>query len=74
MRRHGKVSHTTYQPRPDQILIYVGTNGLRSGTPEKIAHRICNLTGVITSRNIKCAVSSIIRRADDLVTKGEEVK
>ena len=59
--------------RPDQILLHVGTNDLRSGTPEEVAHRISNLTGVITSRNIKCAVSSIIRRGDYLATKGEEV-
>ena len=58
---------------PDQILLHVGTNDLRSGAPEEVAHRISNLTGVITSRNIKCAVSSIIRRGDYLATKGEEV-
>ena len=28
--------------RPDQILLHVGTNDLRSGTPEEIAHRISN--------------------------------
>ena len=59
--------------RPDQILLHVCTNDLRSGTPEEVAHRISDLKGVITSRNIKCAVSSIIRRGDYLATKGEEV-
>ena len=59
--------------RSDKILLHVGTNDLRSGTPKEVAHRISNLTGVITSRNVKCAVSSIIRRGDYLATKGEEV-
>ena len=59
--------------RSDQILLHVGTNDLRSGTPEEIAHRISNLTGAITSRNIQCAVSSIVRRGDYLATKCEEV-
>ena len=39
--------------RLDQILLHVGTNDLRSGTPEEIAHRFSNLTdSVITSRNV----------------------
>ena len=40
---------------------------------EEIAHRISNLTVVITLTTIKCAVSSIIRRGHYLSTKGEEV-
>ena len=55
--------------RPNQILLHVGTNDLTSGTPKEVAHRISNLTGVITSRNIKCTVSSVIRREDYLATK-----
>ena len=50
--------------RPDQMTKI---------TPEETAHRISNLTSMITSRNIKCTMSSIIRRGDYLATKGEEV-
>ena len=59
--------------KPDQILLHVGTNDLRAGTPADIANKICHLATRITSNNIRCAVSTIIRRGDYLATNGEEV-
>ena len=46
---------------------------LRAGTPAGIANKICHLATRITSNNIRCAVSTIIRQGDYLATKGEEV-
>ena len=48
--------------KPDQILLHVGNNDLRAGTPADIANKICHLATRITSNNIRCAVSTIIRR------------
>ena len=59
--------------KPDQILLHIGTNDLRAGTPADIANMICHLATRITPNNIRCAVSTIIRRGDYLATKGEEV-
>ena len=59
--------------KPDQILLHVGTNNLCAGTPTDTANKICHLATRITSNNIRCAVSTIIRRGDYLATKGEEV-
>ena len=59
--------------KPDQILLHVGTNDLRVGTPEDVANKISHLATRITSNNIRCAVSTIIRRGDYLATKSEEV-
>ena len=42
--------------KPDQILLHVGTNDLRAGTPADIANKICHLATRITSNNIRCAV------------------
>ena len=56
--------------KPDQILLlHVGANDLRVGTPTDIANMISHLATRITSNNIRCAVSTIIRRGDYLVTK-----
>ena len=45
----------------DQILLHVGTNNLLAGTPADIADKICHLATRITSDNIRCALSTIIR-------------
>ena len=45
----------------DQILLYVGTNDLRAGTPADIANKICQLAARIRSNNITSAISTIIR-------------
>ena len=42
--------------KPDQILLHVGTNDLRTGTLADIADKICHMATRITSNNIRSVV------------------
>ena len=57
--------------KPDHVLIYIGTNDLCDTllSPNDIAHNVVNLVKSVTSEEIKCSVSSLIQRNDDLWEK-----
>ena len=59
--------------KPDQILLHVGTNDLKSYSPQQVADKILDLTKLVNSYGIRCSVSEIIKRDDYLSTKGQEV-
>ena len=59
--------------KPDQILLHVGTNDLKSYSPQQVADKILDLTKLVNSYGIRCSVSEIIKRDNYLSTKGQEV-
>ena len=59
--------------KPDQILLHVGTNDLKSYSPQQVADKILDLTKLVNLYGIRCSVSEIIKRDDYLSTKGQEV-
>ena len=59
--------------KPNQILLHVRTNDLKSYSPQQVADKILDLTKFVNSYGIRCFVSEIIKRNDYLSTKGQEV-
>ena len=61
--------------KPDHVLIHIGTNNLCDNllSPDDIAHNVVNLVKSVTSEGIKCSVSSLIQRNDELWEKGQKV-
>ena len=47
--------------KPDQILLHVGTNDLKSYSPQQVADKILDLTKLVNSYAIRCSVSEIIK-------------
>ena len=58
---------------PKEILLHIGTNDLRSSTPQEVFSNINGLVKMVTSKGIKCSVSGIIGRNDSYSSKGQEV-
>ena len=58
---------------PREILLHIGTNDLRSSTPQEVFSNINGLVKMVTSKGIKCSVSGIIVRNDSYSSKGQEV-
>ena len=61
--------------KPDHVLIHNGTNALCNIllSPDDIAHNVVNLVMSVTSEEIKCSVSGLIQRNDELWEKGQKV-
>ena len=61
--------------KPDHVLIHIGTNDLCDTllSPDDIARNVVNLVKSVTSEGIKCSVSSLIQRNDELWEKGQKV-
>ena len=58
---------------PKEILLHIGTNDLRSSTPQEVFSNINGLGKMVTSKGIKCSMSGIIVRNDSYSSKGQEV-
>ena len=60
---------------PDHVILNIGTNDLQDTglTPRDTVHDIVRLAKYITGQGIKCSISSIIFRDDDLWMKGQAV-
>ena len=54
------------EKKPDHIILNIGTNDLTGDTPESIVEKILGLADMITSKGIKCSVSQLIIRDDQL--------
>ena len=61
------------EKKPDHIILNTGTNDLTGDTPEGIVEKILGLADMITSKGIKCNVSQLIIRDDQLWYKGKRV-
>ena len=61
------------EKKPDHIILNIGTNDLTGDTPESIVEKILGLADMITSKGIKCSVSQLIIRDDQLWFKGKRV-
>ena len=61
------------EKKPDHIILNIGTNHLTGDTPESIVEKILGLADMITSKGIKCSVSQLIIRNDQLWHKGKRV-
>ena len=61
-----------FRKKPDHIILHAGTNNLCETwmTPQDIASNIFNL---VKTERIKCSVSGVIRRDDELSDKGQQV-
>lgn len=59
--------------QPRHILLHIGTNDLLSSSPEEITTAIKKLAELITSHGIRCVVSEITFRDDDLWEKAKDV-
>ena len=68
---------TLIKKKPDHALIHIGTNDLCDTllSPDDIAHNVINLVTCksVTSEGIKCSVSSLIQRNNELWEKGQKV-
>ena len=53
---------------PDHFIVNIGTNDLQDTglTPRDIVHEIVRLSKYVTGQGIKCSISGIIIRDDDL--------
>ena len=60
---------------PDHVILNIGTDDLQNTglTPRDIVHDIVRLATYITGQGIKCSISGIIFRDDDLWMKGQAV-
>ena len=60
---------------PDHVILNIGTNDLQDTglTPRDIVNNIVRLSKYITGQGIKCSISGIIFRDDELWMKGQEV-
>ena len=60
---------------PDHVILNIGANDLQDTglTPRDIFNDIVRLTRYITGQEIKCSISGIIFRDDELWMKGQEV-
>ena len=60
---------------PDHVILNIGTNDLQDTglTPRDIVHDIVCLAKYITGQGIKCSISGIIFRDDNLWMKGQAV-
>ena len=58
---------------PKEILLHIGTNDLRSSTPQEVFSNINGLVKMVTSKGIKCSVSGIIVRNDSYSSTRQEV-
>ena len=61
------------EKKPDHIILNIGTNDLTGDTPESIVEKILGLADMISSKGIKCSVSQLIIRDDQLWRKGKRV-
>ena len=59
----------TVNQHPDEVIIHVGTNDLKSLAPRQVAERIVDLGNSISadSPSTKVTISSLIVRSDDSV-------
>ena len=55
--------------RPEEIILYTGTNDLSSKTAEQVTGNILKLVAEIEKHGIKCTVSTIINRQGELGSK-----
>ena len=64
-----------FRKKSDHIILHAGTNDLCETwmTPQDIANNVFNLVKTINSEGIKCSVSGVIRRDDELSEKGQQV-
>ena len=61
------------EKKPDHIILNIGTSDLTGDTLEGIVENILGLADMITSKGIKCSVSQLIIRDDQLWHKGKRV-
>ena len=61
------------EKKPDHIILNIGKNDLTGDTLEGIVEKIIRLADMITSKGIKCSVSQLIIRDDQLWYKGKRV-
>ena len=55
--------------KPDHLILHVGANNLAVNNAKDVADKITNLTAVVSQKGIKCSVSEIIARDDELCGK-----
>ena len=59
--------------KPDHLILHVGTNNLAVNNAKDVSDKITNLAAVVSQKGIKCSVSEIISRADELWGKVKDV-
>ena len=59
--------------KPDHLILHVGTNNLAVNNAKDVVDKITNLAALVSQKGIKCSVSEIITRDDELWGKVRDV-
>ena len=59
--------------KPDHLILHVGTNNRAMNNAKDVANKITNRAAVVSQKGIKCSVSEIITRDDELWGKVKDI-